>query len=263
MSKFTFSFDDNRVTILDTKSKKVDDKLELLPHVELSEAFKVLTRGRLADAKASDVAISMLSDVLGSPLLTEYKGKTAHNEKVDSRFLAAVRDIENTLFKAAFTDAHIAKGATPGKADQMWQDFRKQELTTGSYSNAKSMVAKLWCHVGAELTAPNGKLLPLHAVRRIYESWKADQDTDTEKTTISGKLLKLSGELNDATSPEHIGDYASAIAALRSMLSVYEVLATNAAIVATGNQAGATSTDVSKLAAAAVRKAKAPAKATS
>lgn len=259
MAKFEFSFDDTRVTIVDSKSKKVDDKIALLAHVELSEAFKVLTRGRQADQKASDVAISMLADVLESPLLTEYKGKTPANEKVDSRFLAAVRDIENDVFKRAFTDAHIAKGATPGKADQLWQDFRKAELTTGSYSNAKSLVAKLWCHVGASLNSPvEGKLLPLYAVRRMVESWKAEQDTDTDKGTISHKVLKLSEELKNCTNVDNIGDIATAISALRFMLATYETMQRVQNEAATSNLAGATSTDVSKMAAAAVRVAKKP-----
>lgn len=255
MAKFEFSYDADRVTIVDSKSKKVDDKLDLLGHVALSEAFRVLTTGRKADAKASDVAISMLADVLESPLLDEYRGKSKVTDKVDSRFLAAVRDIENSVFKSAFVDAHMAKGATAGKADQLWQDFRKMELSTGSYSNAKSMVAKLWCHVGAGLKAPNDKLLPLHAVRRMYESWKAEQETDTGAKTLSDKIVALSGVLKNNTDSDNIGDLPSAIAALKYMLATCETMERVHAETATGNQAGATSPDVSKMAQAATRQA--------
>lgn len=258
MAKYSFSFDANRVTIVDEKSKKVDDKLELLGHVELSEAFRVLTRGRQADAKASDVAISMLADVLASPLLTEYRGKSEASAKVDPRFLSAVRDIENDIFKSAFVAAHMKKGATAGKADQLWQDFRKSELTTGSYSNAKSFVAKLWCHVGSDLTAPNGKLLPLYAVRRMYESWKAEQEIDVSDKTLSSKLVRISEDLKNNIGDR--GDTTTAIAALSFMLDTYRTMQRVEAETATGNQAGASHPDISKVAALVVKAAKHPAK---
>jgi len=198
----------------------------------------------------------MLADVLESPLLDEYRGKSKVTDKVDSRFLAAVRDIENSVFKSAFVDAHMKKGATAGKADQLWQDFRKMELSTGSYSNAKSLVAKLWCHVGSGLKAPNGKLLPLHAVRRMYESWKAEQETDTGTKTLSDKIVALSGVLKNNTDTDNIGDMPSAIAALKYMLATYETMERVQAETLTANRAGATSPDVSKVAALAVGQAK-------
>ena len=223
MAKFSFSYDDKRVTIVDEKSKKVDDKLELLEHVELSEAFRALTRGRQADQKASDVAISMLADVLQSPILDGYKGGTPHNEKVPSVFLSAVRDVENDLFKKAFVKAHIDKGATASKADALWQEFRKAELTTGSYSNAKSYVCKMFAHMGMLPIAPNGKLLPLYAVRRMYESWKAEQEGDNGKKTIAEKLETLSDEMHNIGGLDNIGEFPTAIAHLKKMLATCEL----------------------------------------
>lgn len=252
MAKYSFSYDDNRVTIVDEKSKKVDDKLELLTHVNLPEAFRVLTRGRQADEKASDVAISMLSDVFdASRVLGEYKGKTPHNEKVPATFAAAFRDAETALFKPVFIEAHTKKGATAGKADLLWQEFRKSELTTGSYSNAKSLVAKLYCHAGLLPVAPNGKLLPLHAVRRMYESWKAEQEGTNTNKTIADKLVGLSAELHTVNSD--MGDFPTAIAALKTMLATYETMYNQSLVAATDKTTLPVSPDVSKMAGAAVR----------
>jgi hypothetical protein len=225
VAKFSFSYDGDSVVIMNEQSKKLDDKLTLVKHVELSVAFRTLTRGRQADEKASDVAISMLAQLLDdSAILSEYKGKTPANEKVDSRFNAAMRDAENDIFKRAFVDAHISKGATAAKADQLWQDFRKSELSTGSYSNAKSFVAKLWCHAGLSPVAPNGDLLPLHAIRRMYESWKDGQDNIGGKKTISARLQALRDELENSPSEETIGELATAIASLKWMLATCETL---------------------------------------
>lgn len=242
MAKYSFSFDDRKVVIVDEKSKKVDDKMDLLEHVELSVAFRVLTRGREADAKASDVAISMLADVLMSPVLDGYKGKTPANEKVPAVFLSAVRDVENDIFKKAFVEAHTAKGATPSKADALWQEFRKAELTTGSYSNAKSYVLKMFAHMGQMPVAPNGKLLPLHAVKRMYESWKAEQEGGTSKKTLAEKLVALSEELHSAEGGTNMGELADGIAALKRMLATYETMYTlnlEALTAAKGNVAAA------------------------
>lgn len=255
MAKYSFSFDSERVTIVDEKSQKVDDKLELLEHVDMSTAFKVLTRGRQADEKASDVAISMLCDVLeNNSVLLEYKGKTAVDQKVPSTFLSAFRDAENALMKPVFIEAHTSKGASAGKADQLWQEFRKSELTTGSYSNAKSFVAKLFCHVGATPVAPNGKLLPLYAVRRMYESWKSEQDATSASTSVADKLVKLSAELHNAGAD--LGDCPTAIAALKAMLATYETMWKLECERKTEQLSGAVSPDVAKVAAIATGKAK-------
>ena len=224
MAKFAFSFDETRVTIVDEKTNKVEDRVELLDHVELSTAFRVLTAGRKADAKASDVAISMLYDVLQSPILDGYRGKTPANEKVPSVMLSAVRDIENDVFKKAFVTAHVERGATASKADALWQEFRKMELSTGSYSNAKSYVCKMFAHMGELPVAPNGKLLPLHAVKRMYESWKAEQEGGSTKKTIAEKLVALSAEMHSAEGGANMGEYPDAIAALKAMLATYETL---------------------------------------
>ncbi len=226
MAKFSFSYDGDNVFIVDERTKKVDDKLHLLEHVELSSAFRTLTRGRQADEKASDVAISMLAQLLDdSAILAEYKGKTPANQKVDPRFTSAMRDAENDIFKREFVKAHTDKGATAAKADQLWQDFRKAELSTGSYSNTKSMVAKLWCHAGIGLTAPNGKLLPLHAIRRMYESWKDSQEGPTTGAkTIADKLNSISEQLRNSPDEETIGELPTAIAALKFMLATCETM---------------------------------------
>lgn len=225
MAKFSFSYDDKRVTIVDEKSNKVTDRLDLLEHVELSTAFRALTEGRKADSKASDVSISMLCDVFANTdVLDGYKGKTPHNEKVPTTFLSALREAETELYKPAFIKARVARGTTGSKAEELWQEYRKEELTTGSYSNAKSYVCKMFAHMGQLPIAPNGKMLPLHAIKRMYEAWKAEQEGGNGKKTISEKLVAISSELHDITAAENIGELPDAIAALKRMLATCEMM---------------------------------------
>lgn len=253
MAKYSFSFTDTQVVITDDKSNKNEPKLDLLDHVPLPVAFRALTAGRRADNKASDVAISMLEECLKSPRLDEYKGMTPHNEKVPSEMLHALRDVETSIYRPAFEQAHTEKGASPGKLEKLWQDFRKDELNTGSYSNARSYVVKMFAHMGKLPVAPNGKLLPLHAIKRMYEAWKAEQEGETSKATISDKLVKLSEELHSVSGGENMGDLASGIAALRAMLATYDTMYTTYLEKLTEAKAGATVTEQAQ---ATIQKAK-------
>jgi hypothetical protein len=224
MAKYSFSFDENnRIIITDDATNKVKDKLTLIDHVEHAHAFKVLTQGRKADAKASDVAISLLRDVLDNPRLEGYKGKTPVNEPVPNVLKSALRELEVETFKPEFMDALIQKGQTQAQADQAWQEFKGNELNTGSYSNVKSHVVKMFAYMGQLPIAPNGKLLPLHAIKRMIEDFmQAKENPDNEG--ISSRLVTLASALDKRTEATKLGDYPSAIAALKSMLATYEGL---------------------------------------
>lgn len=243
MAKYSFSFTDSQVVITDDKTNKNEPKLDLLDKVALPVAFRALTAGRKADNKASDMAISMLAEVLDNPRLDEFKGKTPHNEKVPSEFLGALRDVETSVYKPAFDASHTEKGAKPGTVEKLWQAFRKDELNTGSYSNARSFVCKMFAHMGQLPVAPNGKLLPLHAIRRMYEAWKAEQEGESSKDTISGKLVKLSAELHTVAGGSNMGELADGIAALKAMLATYETMYTAYLVQLTAAKTGASVTE--------------------
>ena len=241
MAKFSFSYRGDEVVILNEQNQKQDRVCELLEAVDLPTAFKVLTKGRQADEKASDVSIGMLSQVLDDPRLSIYKGKTPADQRIPVEFLQTLRDLENEVFKRAFVDSLMARrlqgvdiSTEAGhrksveehvKAESEWQIWRKVELTTGSYSNAKSFVAKLFCHVGQTPKAPNGKLLPLHAIRRMYETWKDGQESTTSVAkTIAGKLVTISEQLRNSPDEETVGELPDAIAALKFMLATCETM---------------------------------------
>lgn len=224
MAKYSFSFDENnRIIITDDATNKVKDKLSLLERVDHAHAFKVLTQGRKADAKASDVAISLLADILDNVRLDGYKGKTPLNESVPNVLKSALREIEVETFKPEFMDALIAKGQTPTQAETQWQEFKNNELNTGSYSNAKSHVIKMFAYMGQLPIAPNGKLLPLHAIKRMLETFMQSKE-NADNDGISQRLVTLASALDKRTETTKLGDYPSAIAALKSMLATFEGL---------------------------------------
>lgn len=224
MAKYSFSFDENnRIIITDDATNKVKDKLTLLESVDHAHAFKVLTQGRKADAKASDVAISLLRDVMDNPRLDGYKGNTPVNESVPNVLKSALREIEVETFKPEFMDSLIAKGQTPTQAETQWQEFKNNELNTGSYSNVKSHVVKMFAYMGQLPIAPNGKLLPLHAIKRMLETFMQSKE-NPDNDGISSRLVSLASALDKRTETTKLGDYPTAIAALKSMLATFEGL---------------------------------------
>lgn len=223
MAKYSFSFEESRVVIVNDATNKVDDKLELLDKVDHLSAFKTLTQGRKADAKASDVAISLLADVLANPRLDGYKGQTPLNEVVPNVLKSAVREVELEIFKPEFVNNLLAKGQTQTQADLAWDKFKADELNTGSYSNAKSHAIKMFAYMGQLPVAPNGKLLPLHAIKRMLETFMQAKETP-ENEGIAGKLVKLASDIDKRTEKTDLGDFVTAIAALKSMLATYEGL---------------------------------------
>jgi hypothetical protein len=224
MANYIFSYDEkNHIIITDAKTNLAKDTLQLLDSVEHTHAFRVLTQGRKADAKASDVAISLLCDLLENPRMDGYKGNTPINEPVSNLAKSALRDVELLVLQPEFEAALINNGKTPAQAQQAWTEFKNEELNKGSYSNAKSTVIKMFCYMGKLPKAPNGKLLPLHAVKRMVEDFmQAKENPDNEG--ISSRLVSLASALDKRTETTKLGDYPSAIAALKSMLATFEGL---------------------------------------
>ncbi len=220
MSKFSFSYSDDSVVILDGQNKA--EPCNLLDVMDDSDAINAIGKEQTASVAASQGAISLLSKMLNNPKFDGYKGITPHNEKIPAEFRGALRDVETEYMKPIFVERLLKRGNTSAYAEKAWQEY-VAGLRTGSYANAKSHVSKLFAHCGQLPTAPNGKLLPLRAIMKICENAKAD--TETPKANgIAGKLVSLSADIANRTEKTDLGDIKTAIAALKVMLATYEGL---------------------------------------
>ncbi|CAB4131304.1 hypothetical protein UFOVP128_75 [uncultured Caudovirales phage] len=217
MSKFTFSFNDNQVIIVDSKNNK--ETIELLNKLDTIESLNAIGKEQNASIKASVGALSLLAEMLSDARFDFYKGKTPMNEKIPKEFNSALRDKISEHMKPAFIANQIAKGAKPDTADNQWQIYASG-LNTGSFSNAKTWAVKFYCQLGKLPTVDNDKLLPLRAIIKMLE----DAKIPLEDKGIAGKLIKIASELESRTEKTELGDYASAIAALKSMLATFEGL---------------------------------------
>jgi hypothetical protein len=218
MSKFTFSFNDNQVVITDAKNNA--EPLALLEKLDTLESMRAIGTEQNAAVKASVGALSLLADMLTDARFDFYKGQTPINEKIPKEFNAALREKISEYLKPTFIADKIAKGAKPATAENQWQLFAGG-LNTGSFSNAKTWASKFFCQLGKLPSLDNGKLLPLRAIIKMLENAKLPSETGEG---IAGKLVKLSSDLESRTEKTELGDYASAIAALKSMLATYEGL---------------------------------------
>lgn len=218
MSKFTFSFNENQVVITDAKNNA--EPLALLDKLDTLESMRAIGTEQNAAVKASVGALSLLADMLTDARFDFYKGQTPINEKIPKEFNAALREKISEYLKPTFIADKIAKGAKPATAENQWQIFAGG-LNTGSFSNAKTWASKFFCQLGKLPSLDNGKLLPLRAIIKMIENAKLPSEAGEG---IAGKLVKLSSDLESRTEKTELGDYATAIAALHSMLATYEGL---------------------------------------
>jgi hypothetical protein len=218
MSKFTFSFNENQVVITDAKNNA--EPLALLDKLDTLESMRAIGTEQNAAVKASVGALSLLADMLTDARFDFYKGQTPINEKIPKEFNAALREKISEYLKPTFIADKLAKGAKPATAENQWQIFAGG-LNTGSFSNAKTWASKFFCQLGKLPSLENGKLLPLRAIIKMLENAKLPSEAGEG---IAGKLVKLSSDLESRTEKTELGDYASAIAALKSMLATYEGL---------------------------------------
>jgi hypothetical protein len=218
MSKFTFSFNDKSVVITDAKNNS--ESIELLDKLDTIDSLRAIGKEQHASIRASVGALSLLAEMLADARFDFYKGNTPINEKIPKEFNSALRDKISEYMKPAFIADMVAKGAKPATADNQWQIY-SAGLNTGSFSNAKTWACKFYCQMGRLPVLDNGKLLPLRAIIKMLEDAKIP---NTDNNGIADKLVKLSLDIEKRTEKTNLGDYVTAISALKSMLATYEGL---------------------------------------
>ena len=217
MSKFEVSYTDDSIVFVNTKTNKVDSKEQLFDAFDDNEAINAQRKEQGVAVSASKGAVSLLVRMLDNPRLDAYRGTCPTNESPCPELKAAIRELETEYLKPKFIQPLIDKGAKPATAEKQWQDFAKGLKAGGSYAVAKGHITKLFAYTG-ELPTHNGKCLTVAAVVKLLSNLERET---AENEGIAGKLVKLSEELTNADS-DKMGDFATAIAALKSMLLTYE-----------------------------------------
>jgi len=223
---FDISFSDETITFVNTKTNKAE-KLDLFDAMADVDAIRVVNGEIKGRDSASKASVSLLSKLLNNPRLDGYKGTCPINEKVPSELAMAIRDLEKEYFYPLFTKPLADKGMKPGTIEIQYQAFSKGLREGGSYANTKSRVMAYFAHIGRLPIADNGKCLTVAALDKILQNAREENPNKPEDTGIAGKLVKLSLEIekrDDSKKKLELGDNATAIAALKSMLATYEGL---------------------------------------
>ena len=222
MSKFEVSFSANAVVFVDAKGKA--ETMPTFEHMAPVDAMKALDKGFKADKSASMGAISALNDILNNPRLDNYKGQTPVNENIPNELKSAIRELEIEYFKPVFSAYHADKGAKPATIETQWQLWAGDLKAAGSYAVAKTFVTRYFAYCGKLPECDNGQLLTVAAIKKILENIEKPLHTNEG---IAGELVKIAVKLSTADA-DKMGDFATAIAALKSMLSTYELQHANA-----------------------------------
>jgi hypothetical protein len=243
----TIEFSNDNVIIVNDKNQA--EKIALLEMASDLDAIKFIRKEQDAGKNASVGALTLLVHMLDHERFDAYKGQTPVGEKITPEFRGALRDIEIEYMKPIFVADLTEKGNKPATIEKLWQEY-SANLRTGTYALCKSYVSKLFCHLGKLPKTDNGKLIPINAIKEMLNQVKT---TNTEKAGIAGKLVTLSGDIEARTEKTDLGDYATAIAALKSMLATYEGLYREQAETLT--MMHQTNGDVSHMAASVMNKA--------
>ena len=222
MAFYDISFSDDAVTFVNTKTNKVE-KFELFEQMADIDAIRIVNGEITARDNVSMASVSLLSHLLDSPRLDEYKGNTPINELIPNDLKSAIRDIETEYLKPIFSAPMIEKGNTMATIEKQWQLFAAGLREGGGYANAKSRVIKYFAHIGKLPLADNGKCLTVASIDKILANEMAKVTPDI-KGGIADKLVKLSLEIENRKESTDLGDYPTAIASLKSMLATYEGL---------------------------------------
>lgn len=214
----TIDFTNDQVIIVDEKNQA--EKMTLLEMASPIDSIKFIRREQDAGKNASVGALSLLVNMLDNAKFDAYKGTTPAGEKITPEFRGALRDIEVEYMKPVFVQDLLDKGNKPATAEKLWQEY-SANLRTGTYAMVKSYVSKLFCHGGKLPKTDNGKLIPINAIKIMVSQLKG---ATHEKTGIAGKLVTLASDIENRTEKTDLGDYVTAIAALKNMLATYEGL---------------------------------------
>ena len=216
MSKFEVSYSDNAIVFVNIRTNKAE-KLDLLDTMDAHDAIRAIRSEQNAAVSASRAAVSLLCTILDNPRLDEYRGACDVSAAVPAELKAAIRELETEYLKPLFVQPLLDKGAKPATAEKQWQDYAKGLKEGGSYAVAKGHVTKLFAYTG-KLPMHNGKILTVAAIKKLIENIEKPESVNEG---IAGKLVALASELSNADA-DKMGDFATAIAALKSMLGTYE-----------------------------------------
>ncbi len=209
----------DKIIFIDKNGKS--ESIDLFDSMDAGTAIRTISNEQKAAQSASKAAVSLLATILDNPRLDGYKGKTPINEAIPPELKAAIRELEIEYLKPVFSQFHADKGAKPATIETQWQVFAQGLRAGGSYAVAKSEITKYFAHCGQLPKAENGKLLTVAAVKKLLANAR-EAMPKKENEGLAGKLVTLSGVVADSPDSDALGDYASAIAALKAMLSVYE-----------------------------------------
>lgn len=232
-------------------SKGVHEKKEftLTDHVDPSQVLRILHREAKTAESASAGSVSLLVDILQSTsALDGYKGTCPHHERISSEFNMALRSVEESFLNSLPQFADMTPAQKMKAVQTELTGMRK-----GSYSQARTHIANMFCKLGKLPVAPNGKLFTVAAITKMVDN--ALYASRGEKdNSLSAKLAAHAKALRERGEAFEIGDNPTAIAALKEMLATYEGLEREASERLTALNAGHM-VDIANQASAVVSKA--------
>lgn len=215
------TFNENGVVISNGKASEV---FHYVAPMDEGQALRALQREHNGRASVSEASVQLITAILDNPRMDGYKGTCPARENISKEAKEAFRDLENEFMKPRFLAA-LPKSTKPEAQEKAYQEFASSLRAGGMYANAKSRVLRYFATSGQLPRTENG-YLTVAAIEKLNTIAKAAVPAP-EDGGMAEKLVALSLELSK--DKVNLGDTATGLAALRSLLKVYEASANETA----------------------------------
>lgn len=255
MAKYSVVFDDSGVALKATDGKAKPFNEAFVSGVDLVTAMGTTKQEIQGRGELTRSMLSILVQVLQSPRIDGYRGKISLDSGLDASYKELMRQAENDTLEPVFNASWEAKNPPLGVAiagdnvttirgftmeqaisrTAQWSKYIQELRAGGMYARAKATASlymgyfgKLPCAYNADGTPDTARLIGVTAMEKIIANAKTDL-AKVENDGFSKRLVDLLADVKAKTQKSHVGNIATALAALSELETLFRKIQVEAA----------------------------------
>ena len=242
MAKYSVVFDDTGVALKATDGKAKPFNEAFVSGVDLVTAMGTTKQEIQGRGELTRSMLSILVQVLQSPRIDGYRGKISLDSGLDASYKELMRQAENDTLEPVFNASLDAKNQADLEKPEykisrtaQWSKYIQDLRAGGMYARAKATASlymgyfgKLPCAYNADGTPDTARLIGVTAMEKIIANAKTDL-AKVENDGFSKRLVDLLADVKAKTQKSHIGNIATALAALSELETLFRKLQVEAA----------------------------------
>ena len=242
MAKYSVVFDDSGVALKATDGKAKPFNEAFVSGVDLVTAMGTTKQEIQGRGELTRSMLSILVQVLQSSRIDGYRGKISLDSGLDASYKELMRQAENDTLEPVFNASLDAKNASDLEKTEykisrtaQWSKYIQDLRAGGMYARAKATASlymgyfgKLPCAYNADGTPDTARLIGVTAMEKIIANAKTDL-AKVENDGFSKRLVDLLADVKAKTQKSHVGNIATALAALSELETLFRKIQVEAA----------------------------------